>query len=131
MGISAVAAAVVATGAYSADVQRSTANKATDAAVAQAKADQAQQKTIADQQAAAALKAQQDAQAFETLRATTLADNQKQLASDTALSTQNQTASTLTPTVALASDPGGDQSSAAARLRRAQFRPDYASGITI
>lgn len=131
MAFSAIGAIMIGTAAYTADNQRKISNKATDAAVAQAQAEQKQQKEIANQQAQAARVAQVQAQEFETKRQQTLADNQKQLAAETALSAQNQGTSDLTPTVALASSAEGDQSSAAARKRRAQFRPEYASGITI
>lgn len=130
MGLTAVAAAVVGGAVYSADTARKGANKQADAAMEAARIEQEGQIQIANQQQAQAVKAQQDAQAFETQRAATLAASQKQLAADSALSAQNQTVSELTPTVQLAANTEAGGASAA-RKRRAAFRPEYASGVTI
>ena len=128
--IAAAVVAYVGVSAYQADSARKGANKQADAAMKAARIEQESQIAIANQQQAQAVKAQQDAQAFETQRAATLAASQKQLAADEALSAQNQTVSELTPTVQLAANTEAGGASAA-RKRRAAFRPEYASGVTI
>lgn len=130
MAFSAVAAFAIGASVYSADVGRKTANKQADKAIEQAKAEQAQQMQIAKQQQTQAEAAQAQSQAFEMERQATLAAAQKQLSADEALSAQNQGVSELTPDVQLAANTE-DGGSAAARKRRASFRPEYASGVTI
>lgn len=55
----------------------------------------------------------------------------KQQANEMAMSEQNQQVSELTPTVELNANASNEAAPGAARKRRAQFRPEYTSGVTI
>lgn len=120
MAISAVVAAVsVGVAGYQINSAKHAGIDASNAALEQAKKDQAAQIAAAN------------ADLSQTMRMTaTQAEAEKQRASadDGALAGQQ---STLTPTVQLASQGSGDASASKARTRRAQFRPEYSSGVTI
>jgi len=130
MGISAVVAlgaATVATSYMGAEAQKDAAESAANQQREQAAIEQQNQIALANQQQAQAKEASDRQIAAEAAR--------QQAAKDTldaqAATTQNSKVSDLTPTVQLASDAGGSQSAANARKRRAQFRPEYSSGVTI
>ena len=120
MAISAViATAAVAVGGYQINSAKHAGIDASNAALAQAKKDQAAQTAAAN------------ADLSQTLRMTaTQAEAEKQRVSAEVGATAGQE-TTLTPTVQLASQGSGDASASKARARRAQFRPEYSSGVTI
>ena len=101
----------------------------------QARAQQAQneqfERSRGEEQAQQARLLQEQSDAAAAERQRVLEATARQTAADEATSVQNQRVSDLTPTVQLASDVGGDNSTAKARQRRAQFRPEYSSGVTI
>lgn len=119
MAISAVIATATVVGGYQANRSRQKGQDAANAALEQAKKDQAAQTLAAN------------ADLSQTLRATAAqAEAEKQRASSELGATAGQE-STLTPTVQLASQGSGDASASKARARRAQFRPEYSSGVSI
>ena len=128
----AIGAVIAGVGMYAqGEAQKDAARTQAEAAERAAKQQAEQQQNLANQQAEQARQLQAQQQAFELERKTQMEAAQKQLAADTAFSAQNQRTSDLTPTVQLASDAGGDNSASKARERRAQFRPEYSSGVSI
>lgn len=128
----AIGAVVAGVGMYmGGEAQKDAAQTQADTAERAAKQQAEQQKALANQQAEQAKQLQAQQQAFELERKAQMEAAQKQLAADTALSAQNQRASDLTPTVQIAADVGGDSGAAKARERRAQFRREYESGVSI
>lgn len=122
------AAVMVAGAAYSADKGRSAANKQADAMKAAADQATADAKRLADQQKAQAEKAQADAVAAEMRRrqAEAAADaEQRRIAADAS----NAQLADNTPKVQIGE--GAATGVTDARKRRAEFRPEYSSGITI
>ena len=119
MAISAViATAYVGVSGYQANRARQAGQHQADMALEQAKKDQAAQTAAAN------------ADLAQTMRTTaTQAEAEKQRVSAEEGASAGKE-STLTPTVQLASQ-GGDASADKARARRAQFRPEYQSGVSI
>lgn len=117
-----VAMAVSAAGAaYAANQQKKAASRSAEAAETSAREDAAAQQAIAKQETEAAAKRQADAQQFEIERTNAQA-----------LTAQNTQVSALTPTVQLAATADeGDGTAKAARNRRAAFKPEYNSGVSI
>ena len=138
MAISAVVGAVAVGGAVVANKANHAAQDAAGDQVRQAKEAQAQQAAQAEAERAqtdriAAEQAtfeQQRQEAAAAQQAASLAQ-QQQIATDGALGAQNQQTSNLTPTVQLAAQGDGAASATNARKRRAEFRPEYQSGVTI
>ena len=139
MAVSAVIGAVSAVSAgVMANKQKNATNDASNAAVAQAQKDQEAQTANANAQREQAERVQVEQMAFEKQRAeaatqqqAAMLAQQQQQATDATLGAQNNQTSTLTPTVQLAAQGDGDAGSAKTRARRAQFRPEYSSGVTI
>jgi len=154
VGAAIIGAAAVGAGA-SASASRTQRNTARDVATANqwaAQVEGIQRQQQADQEREQTQRLQQDQQAFETERqnaqneqarqlqesaAAAAAENTRQLeasarqtAADSAMSAQNQRVSDLTPTVELGGSTGTNSNSEA-RRRRATFRPEYTSGVTI
>ena len=135
----AAGAAIAGIGAYmSGEAQKDAARSQANAQVRAAELQAQQQRELAEKQRQQAEQLQQEQQAFEAARQKQLAEQQaamaasaKQAATDQALSAQNQQVSDLTPTVQIASEGTGENSASKARARRAQFRPEYGSGISI
>lgn len=142
MAVAAVVGVTAASAAYTADRNRRAANRQADATRAAAQQQAQAQQDIARQERdqAAALQAQQ--QQFERDRQAAIDKQQaelraqqeaaaKQAANDLAIGQQNQVVSDLTPNVQLAQADSGVSSATQARQRRAQFRTNYTSGVTI
>lgn len=119
MAISAIVATAAVVGGVQANKAKHAGIDASNAALEQAKKAQAAQTAAAN------------ADLSQTLRMTaTQAEAEKQRASAEVGATAGQE-TTLTPTVQLASQGSGDASASKARARRAQFRPEYSSGVSI
>lgn len=142
MAISAIVATTAAVGAYSANKQKGAMVDATNKQVAQAQAQQAQEAQVATRQREQTDRIAATQMAAEQERADALAKQQaqqaaaaaalsSQQATDSTLGMQNMQISNLTPTVQLAAQGDGDASAEKSRARRAQFRPEYVSGVTI
>lgn len=134
MGISAMIGVATAATIYTGNQAKKSQEEASNRAIEQAR--QAQEAQIAqarDEQA----QAQRNMEAQQAAEAARLAEMQKQAAEASAASAnaatgaQNIRTSELTPTVQLAASGEGPASSSKARARRAQFRPEYTSGVTI
>jgi hypothetical protein len=105
----------------------------------QAAAEEAQMRQISYQIEAAA-KQQDTATKLAAIQTKAAQQNQQQqqqfeasrtaAAAEFAAGSENQKLTSAAPTVQLA-DQGTDSSAASARKRRAVFRPDYQSGVTI
>lgn len=96
--------------------------------------EQVANENAAKQQADQVAALQADQQAFETERQRQqeqFALDREAAANQAAQGEQNQQISDLTPTVELTSNVSEENSAAAARKRRASFRPEYTSGVTI
>jgi hypothetical protein len=120
MGISAVAALGAAT-VYSGYSNAQAQKKASDASVAQAQAQQAAQTRQAQADLEQTNRIANEQRAAEAARS-----------AEAAAGSQNGKQTTLTPTVQLAADSAGSDGAASkARSRRAQFRPEYSSGVSI
>lgn len=138
VGLIAVGAAGAAA---TAGASRSARNQARDVATANqwaAQVEAAQRQQLADQERDQTQRLQEDQQRFETERANAQAEQQRQLqaaaqqaANEQALGNQNQRVSELTPTVELGGAATGTNSNSEAKRRRATFRPEYSSGVTI
>ena len=146
----AIGGIIAGVGAYAGGQQaRRGAENAARSAQQSAAMQAANEQNIANQQRGQAETLQREQHNFEQQRQQAQAEQQRQLqeqatatmreqealarqgAAETALSEQNQRVSDLTPTVSLAAEAGGDASANAAKKRRAQFRPEYTSGVTI
>jgi hypothetical protein len=109
--------------------------QASDAAIAQAKEAQAAQLAQARAEQEQTLQIAREQQAMEATRAAeakAAQDSANAQAANSAMGEQNNKTSSLTPTVQLAaSAPDSTGSATSARQRRAQFRPEYTSGVSI
>lgn len=124
MAISAVVAVgTVVAGGVIANKAKNAANDRANEALAQAQKDQEAQTAIANRELAQAQQAQAQQQQQEAERSAAMAQQ--------TLGAQNAAPTTLTPTVQLAAQGDGEASSQKARQRRAQFRPEYQSGVSI
>jgi len=102
-----------------AEAQKKAAEQSAAATLAAAEKESAAQVEAANKAAQATRDAQAAAQAFELQRS-----------ADAALAQQNLTTSSAAPTVQLA-DQSDEGSASAARKRRATFRPEYATGVSL
>lgn len=129
MGFSALAAIAAVGTAATVDSSRRATNTAKDNANRVAEQEAQAQAIQIDQfkkEQAALAKSQADQMSFEQARADQLKISQ----ADAALAAQNTATSTLTATVQAGGTTQGT-TAADSRKRRAEFRPEYASGVTI